>query len=74
MDGEGESGVVAAAKPWARQSGSGRGLNTVGMGSTVVQTVRLTGGPHTVSYFPELSKPYQTWKLKMYTLPCSKNS
>jgi hypothetical protein len=27
-----------------------------------------------ISYFPKLSKPAQTWKLKMDALPCSKNS
>jgi hypothetical protein len=27
-----------------------------------------------VSYFPELSKPDQKWKLKMDALPCSKNA
>jgi hypothetical protein len=35
--------------------------------------VWLTSGAHAVSYFPELSKPTQTWKLKMDVLPCSKN-
>jgi hypothetical protein len=43
-------------------------------GGTIVRTVWLTSGAHTVSYFPELSKPAQTWKLEMDALPCSKNS
>jgi hypothetical protein len=46
----------------------------VGTGSTVVRTVWLMCGAHAVSYFPELSKSAQTWKLKMDALPCSKNS
>jgi hypothetical protein len=32
------------------------------------------GWAHTVLYFLELSKPAQTWKLKMDALPYSKNS
>jgi hypothetical protein len=46
----------------------------VGTGSTVVRTVWLMSGAYAVSYFPELSKSAQTWKLKMDALPCSKNS
>jgi hypothetical protein len=42
--------------------------NAVGIGSTVVRTMRQTSGAHTVFDFPELSKPAQTWKLKMDVL------
>jgi hypothetical protein len=42
--------------------------NAVGTGSTVVRTMRQTSGAHTVFDFPELSKPAQTWKLKMDVL------
>jgi hypothetical protein len=41
---QGTGRVVAAAKPWVQQSGSGRGLNAVGTGSTIVRTGQLTGG------------------------------
>jgi hypothetical protein len=37
-----------------------------------VRTVGLTSGAHVVSYFLELSKPAQIWKLKMDALPYSK--
>jgi hypothetical protein len=40
----------------------------------VVRTGRLTGGPIGFDIFLELSKPAQTWKLKMDALRCSKNS
>jgi hypothetical protein len=39
------SEAVAAAKPWARQSGGGHGPNAVGTGSAVGRIGRLTGGP-----------------------------
>jgi hypothetical protein len=51
IDGEGKSGVAVrlwAANPWVRQSGGNRGPNTVGTGDTIVQTVWLTSGAHTV--------------------------
>jgi hypothetical protein len=41
-------GTVAAAKPWAWQSGGGRGSNAVCMGGAVVWIVRLTSGAHVV--------------------------
>jgi hypothetical protein len=63
--------AVAVVKPWAvewRQPRSECGWH----GGAVVQTVWLTSGAHAVSYFPELSKLAQTWKLKTDTLPYSK--
>jgi hypothetical protein len=55
-------GKLVAAAVW-----SGR------RGRSVVRTRRLTGGPSGFVIFLELSKPAQTWKLKMDTLCCSKN-
>jgi hypothetical protein len=40
----------------------------------VVQTGRLTGGPNGFDIFLKLSKPTQTWKLKMDALHYFKNS
>jgi hypothetical protein len=38
------------------------------------QTVRLTGGPHTVCFFSRLTKIGSNFKIKMNALNCSKNS
>jgi hypothetical protein len=55
----------------------GRGLEWSAQserGLSVVRTGRLTGGPSGFDIFLELSKPTQTWVLKMDALLCSKNS
>jgi hypothetical protein len=62
-------------KPWAWQVGSGRGLEWSARserGRSVVQTGRLKGWPSGFDIFLELSKPTQTWKIKMDTLRASK--
>jgi hypothetical protein len=59
------------------RNGSGRGLEWSARserGRSMVQTGRMTGGPNGFDIFRELSKPAQTWKLKMDALCCSKNS
>jgi hypothetical protein len=63
----GETGV----EKWWRQAlgmaaGSSRGLEW--LARSVVRTGKLTGGPSGFDIFLELSKPTQTWKLKMDAL------
>jgi hypothetical protein len=65
---------VAAVKPWAQQSGDGRGPNAVGMVGAVVRKGRLTGGPQRFRIFSNVSKTGSTLKIKMDALSCSKNS
>jgi hypothetical protein len=67
-------GAAEQRRNRGQQSGGGRSPNAVGTGGAVVRTVWLTSGAHAVLYFPKLSKLAQTWKLKMDTLPCNKNS
>jgi hypothetical protein len=57
-----------------RPLSEGGGSVWFGRGWSVVRTGRLTGGLSGFDIFLELSKPTQTWKLKMDALPCSKNS
>jgi hypothetical protein len=54
--------MVAARRRWLLSEG---GSARSGHGRSVVQTGRLTGGPNGFDIFLELSKPAQTWKLKM---------
>jgi hypothetical protein len=67
----------SGGKSWARQVGDGHGLEWSawsGHGQFVVRTRRLTGGPSGFDIFLKLSKPAQTWKLKMDALRCCKSS
>jgi hypothetical protein len=71
VSGEAVGGEAAATVPWALSEG---GSVWSGRGRSVVWTGRLTGVPSGFNIFLNLSKPAQTWKLKMDALLCSKKS
>jgi hypothetical protein len=64
-------------KPWAQQVGGDHSLEWSAQsecGWSVVRTGRLTGGPSGFDIFLKLSKPTQTWKIKMDVLLAPKFS
>jgi hypothetical protein len=66
-----DSGWEQPAKPWADKATA-----VVRMRSARRRRCSdrvADGWAHEVLYFPELSKQAQSWKLKMDSLPCSKN-
>jgi hypothetical protein len=67
--------AVLAAKPWARQSSGGRGPKAVGaVGRRCSDRVTDQWVPHDFTFFQNLSKPAQIYKIEMDDLSYSKNS
>jgi hypothetical protein len=71
---EGERVLHGGRAPFIAGRGGGQRAARSERGRSMVQTGRMTGGPNSFDIFHELSKPAQTWKLKMDALCCSKNS
>jgi hypothetical protein len=64
-----------SGKSWVRQVSGGHGLEWSALSEcdrSVVRTRWLTGGPSGFDIFLKLSKPTQTWKLKMHAFLAQK--